>query len=120
MLWWLGAPEKLGEQARRSIAAPESDVFVSAATVWEIALKNRAGKLPLPDDFLPGLDATLKSQRWTPLPISLEHARLAGCMDWDHRDPFDRMLAAQASAERLLFITRDPVFQQLRNPRTLW
>jgi PIN domain nuclease of toxin-antitoxin system len=120
LLWWLGAPEKLGTVAAESLAVGENEIFVSAATIWEISLKHRLGKLPLPADFLPGIDGILRSQRWTPLPISLDHARLAGGLEWDHRDPFDRMLAAQASAEALSLVTRDPVFRHLEAVVTLW
>ena len=77
---------------------------MSAASVWEIAIKRKAGKLEVPSDLLGALTAT----RFTTLAITAEHAVAAGSLPLHHRDPFDRMLVAQAKHERLTLVTRDP------------
>ncbi len=78
-------------------------VFVSAASVWEIGIKMNMGKLEAPDNLL----EEIKSHRFTPLPMTLEHAQLAGRLPDIHKDPFDRMLVAQAMIEKLTLVTRD-------------
>ena len=104
LLWWLADDPTLSGEARRVIADAESVVFVSAATVWEIAIKQSIGKLSAPSD----LERQLQLHRFDPLPISVAHAYAAGFLPHHHDDPFDRMLVAQAEAEGLTIVTRDP------------
>jgi len=82
-------------------------VFVSAASAWEIAIKKSLGKLQAPDD----LKEQVKVQRFTPLDINIDHALTVGKLPQHHRDPFDRILIAQAMSENLIIITRDRKFK---------
>lgn len=105
LLWWLaGAP--MDGEARRRIAEPAALVMVSAATVWEVAIKRALGKLSFDGSMVDHVE----DAAFEPLPISLEHAERAGRLPPHHRDPFDRMLVAQAQAEALTVVTRDPAF----------
>lgn len=103
LLWTLGEPASLGSRARDAIEDEANDVFVSAVSVWEIAIKRALGKLAAPDDLVAGI----VGQGFSPLPISWHHADLAGALPRHHADPFDRMLVAQAEAEGLTLVTRD-------------
>lgn len=85
------------------IADPENTVFLSAVVVWEIRIKQGIGKLDLPDDFGEVLD----SQRFPELPVTVDHAHAIADLPSIHRDPFDRMLVAQAIVERMTIVTRD-------------
>jgi PIN domain nuclease of toxin-antitoxin system len=80
-----------------------NQVFVSAATTWEISIKMAIGKLRAPED----MDSVVEDEGFSKLPISLYHGQLAGSLPAHHRDPFDRMLIAQAQAEGLILITSD-------------
>ena len=86
---------------------------------WELAVKARFGKWPQAYDLALGIDAVLELNGFTTLPISLEHARVAGFLPSDHRDPFDRMLAAQAQIEGVPLLTADPAFRTL-GVQILW
>ena len=106
LLWWLAADRGLASEARRHIASPESAVFVSAATAWEISIKKALGKLEAPDDLVDQLDR----HRFEPLPVTITHGLAAGTLPRLHDDPFDRVLIAQAQLEGLTIVTRDPRF----------
>ena len=108
LLWWLSDPDRLHPDAHAAIADPRHQVYVSAASVWEMAIKSTLGKLTVPDD----LEAQLKAHRFDPLAITIQHARHIEGLPLLHRDPFDRMLVAQAQQESLTIITRDPEVQQ--------
>jgi PIN domain nuclease of toxin-antitoxin system len=103
LLWALTDPEKLSVDAAREIGAAANTVHFSPASVWEIEIKRAQGKLGLPDNWL---DAVARS-RFGELPIRSNHATAAGRLPWHHRDPFDRMLIAQALAEDLRLVSRD-------------
>jgi PIN domain nuclease of toxin-antitoxin system len=109
-LWWVFDDPKLSQRARTIIAAPEHDILVSAASAWEIATKHRIGKLPEAGDIVDQFPAHLQKARFTPLAIAVEHALLAGRLPGPHRDPFDRMLIAQARILNVPIVTIDPVF----------
>lgn len=94
-------------------------VYVSAASAWEIATKARLGKLPRAADVIGDLVGCVASQGFTPLDITLEHGERAGALGGAHRDPFDRMLAAQSQAENLPLVTNDPVFEDY-GVTTIW
>lgn len=111
LLWWLAGDEKLGARARAAIADEANAVFVSAASAWEIATKHRLGKLPQAADLVLDLARVVESQGFVPLDITLGHAQDAGLLASSHRDPFDRMLAAQARRERLVIVSNDEVFE---------
>ncbi|MCB0915734.1 MAG: type II toxin-antitoxin system VapC family toxin [Actinobacteria bacterium] len=106
LLWWL-ADAPLSTVARDLIADPTNVVYVSAASGWEISVKTALGKLVAPDD----LESSLTDCNFDSLPISFSHALAAGRLPPHHRDPFDRMLIAQAQHEGLTLITRDPRFE---------
>ncbi len=102
LLWWLADHPALSKQARHLIAN-EPEVFASAASAWEIAIKRALGKLEAPEDLRAALDASGIRR----LPIELEHAAIAGALPRHHDDPFDRMLVAQAQHEGLTLLTSD-------------
>jgi PIN domain nuclease of toxin-antitoxin system len=85
------------------ISNDRNQIFVSAATTWEISIKMAIGKLRAPED----MDSVVEDEGFSKLPISLYHGQLAGSLPEHHRDPFDRMLIAQAQAEGLILITAD-------------
>jgi len=103
VLWWLSDDPALSETARVAIADPENTVFLSAVVVWEIRIKQSIGKLDLPDDFGEVLDA----QRFAELAVTVDHAHTIAELPAAHRDPFDRMLVAQAMVEHMVIVTRD-------------
>src|SRR5947199_6501154 len=103
----------LSTRPRDSISAAENQVLVSAVTAWELATKARFGKWPEAADLAADIATALQAEAFEPLPISLEHARMAGFLPSPHRDPFDRMLAAQAQVEGIPLVSADPVFRAL-------
>lgn len=111
VLWWFFNDNKLSVKAREVIPEPANDCLVSSASAWEIATKHRIGRLPEAGDIVANLPAYLREARFSILEISLDHALLAGTLSGPHKDPFDRMLIAQAKIEKLLVVTVDPVFQ---------
>jgi PIN domain nuclease of toxin-antitoxin system len=105
LIWWaIGEP--LATPAADAIQAPENELHVSAATVWEAEIKAAAGKLTLELELGPAA----RERGFVELPVTFEHAVAAARLPARHRDPFDRMLVAQAQVERLVLVTRDPVF----------
>lgn len=103
VLWWLDDPVLLSEAARDAIAEPENAVFVSAVVAWEIAIKRGLGKLSAPAD----LKAAIQSSGFQQLPVTIAHALATESLPFHHRDPFDRMLIAQAICEGFTLVTRD-------------
>jgi len=112
LLWFLVDDHHLKPAARQLMADPMNEVFVSAASAWEIAIKASLGKLTVPPDVATWLPAQLLTTRLTPLPISVFHAAAAARLPAHHADPFDRLLIVQAVAEHLTIVTRDPQFQR--------
>lgn len=106
LLWWLADDPTLAEGARRAIADPANDVLVSAVTVWEVEIKRGLGKLTAPA----GLVAAIETAGIDSLPITAADAERAGRLAPHHRDPFDRMLVAQASRLDAVIVTRDDAF----------
>lgn len=109
-LWWLDGDRRLSSRGRRLIADETTEVFVSAASAWEIAIKAAAGKLPGARDVAADVSGCLLSQGFRPLDITVGHAQRAGGLPLLHRDPFDRMLVAQAFVEGLPLLSNDSVF----------
>ncbi len=107
LLWWLADSVELSAEARERIADGSNEVAVSAASAWEMAINQAGGKLRVPDDFAAAVETSLL----VPLPITLDHALMAGSLPPHHQDPFDRMLIAQALIEGLTIVTRDPRFE---------
>jgi PIN domain nuclease of toxin-antitoxin system len=110
LLWWLGDDPSLGKRARSAIADKSNGVIVSAASAWEIAIKFRLGRLPDASELLSGFADQMRVQGFDPLAISVEHAIRAGLLPGKHRDPFDRMLIAQAQAEDLTLVSNETLF----------
>jgi PIN domain nuclease of toxin-antitoxin system len=104
LLWWLNDEPSLSEQARTAIADPANTVYLSAVVVWEIRIKQSIGKLELPESFR----EVLAGQPFVALPVTVEHAHALADLPALHRDPFDRMLVAQARVEGMTVVTRDP------------
>lgn len=107
-LWWLSDDPALGVETRQMMSEPRNQVLVSAASIWEISIKQAKGMLEAPED----LEALVEDEGFTKLPISLFHGQQAGKLPEIHRDPFDRMLIAQAQAEGLELVTADGVIPQ--------
>ncbi|MGE5281112.1 MAG: type II toxin-antitoxin system VapC family toxin [Chloroflexota bacterium] len=104
VLWWMaGEHERLGDNAAAAIDAPDANVLISAVVVWEVAIKRRIGKLDAPADLL----ERLESARIDLLPITARHADRVGTLPMLHRDPFDRLLVAQAEIDGLAVVSAD-------------
>jgi PIN domain nuclease of toxin-antitoxin system len=104
LLWALSDVPRLSEGAHQAIEDSRNAVFVSAASAWEIAIKGASGRLTAPAD----LETRLEAKAFSPLDITVAHGLRAGALPLHHRDPFDRMLVAQAQMDRLTIVTRDP------------
>jgi PIN domain nuclease of toxin-antitoxin system len=105
LLWWLEG-RGLSDAVTARIADSGELVVVSAASIWEASIKAALGKLEIPE----ALGAVVLDEGFEPLPVTFDHAELAGTLPPHHRDPFDRMLIAQALVERLTLVTHDPAF----------
>ena len=108
LIWWLAGSEQLSGRAREAIQARDS--YVSAASAWEIATKVRIGKLPGAAHLSSGFAEHVRTEGFLPLAISLDHAERAGALPGHHRDPFDRMLIAQAQAQNLVLVSNQALF----------
>jgi PIN domain nuclease of toxin-antitoxin system len=108
-LWAVDDNPNLSQEAHAAITDGNNLVFVSAATAWEISIKKAIGKLTMPNgSYL----EELKVHRFTPLDITTEHALAVENLPHHHKDPFDRLLVAQARIEKLILVTRDPRIKQ--------
>ena len=119
LLWWLAEPERLSPVVHATLADPAHTVFISAASAWEIATKHCLGRLPTAELLLQDGWSLMERQGFQPLPVSWSHGLRAGSYGMPHRDPFDRLLAAQAELEQLILITLDPAFAPFPC-QTLW
>ncbi len=111
-LWWLFDDPRLSQGIRERIANIENDIYVSAASVWEIATKFRLGKLPEAKSVARNVPAWIEKAGFKALSISPDHAQRSGSWDVPHRDPFDRMLAAQARMEKMPLVSVDAALKQ--------
>ncbi len=116
-LWWLDDPQLLSKAAREAIGDGKNAVYVSAAVVWEIAIKKALGKLDAPDD----LEAAMATNRFLPLPlpVTIPHALAVRTLPLIHSDPFDRMLIAQAQHEGFRLVSRDSIIARYGVPHLL-
>jgi PIN domain nuclease of toxin-antitoxin system len=110
LLWWLAGDESLSAPARAAIADETNAVFVSAASLWEITTKNRLGKLAVAPAIMSDISGAVADQEFIGLPISLRHGQLAGDLPGPHRDPFDRVLVAQAILDNLVLVSNERAF----------
>lgn len=111
LLWWFTDDPKLSEVARESIANEANLILVSAASAWEIATKYRLGKLSIGGEVLRRFQELVAADGFIHLPMNYLQSIRAGGYSMDHRDPFDRMLAAQAELEGVPLVTVDPAFE---------
>ena len=118
LVWWLNRDPHLTSAAQRFISSSANEILVSAATAWELSIKNRSGKLNV-QELLDGFEEVMEEQGFTLLPISVKHAVRAGALPMHHPDPFDRMLIAQAQAEHVAVITVDKAFEPY-GVRRIW
>ena len=118
-LWWIADSRRLSSAAYAAIIDSSNTVFVSAATAWEIATKCRLGKLPEADAMAYDMVNTIALQGFSQLPITVEHGNRAGSLAGPHRDPFDRILIAQAMTEDLALVSNETLFDRY-GVRRLW
>jgi len=113
-LWSLAAEHKLNLRAKDLLTSPSEELYLSAASSWEIAIKFALGSLPLPKAPTEFIPRALRSCAIRPLDITHEHALRAGELPAHHRDPFDRLLIAQSLSEQMTLLTADRVFQKYK------
>ena len=112
-LWWLGDDRRLSRRVRQALGDSRNEVYVSAASAWEIAIKTAVGKLRL---IKADLEAEIAANGFLELAVRTRHAIRAGGLGPVHEDPFDRMLVAQAQVEDLAIVTGDPMFERYGVP----
>lgn len=118
LVWWLEARENLSHKAKKIIEDSKTVVFVSAVTGWELAIKTQIGKFKSAG-LVHALEREIEKEGFVELPISMEHALLAGSLGSPHKDPFDRLLIAQAQVEEVPIVSNDKVFDRFP-VRRLW
>jgi PIN domain nuclease of toxin-antitoxin system len=118
-LWWIDGGERLSSRARRVISDPANDCLLSIASAWEMAIKVSLEKLALPAPLDPFLSDQLAANRFRALGIELRHVAKVAVLPFHHRDPFDRLLVAQALTEGLPIVSADPIFRRYGVKR-LW
>ena len=107
LLWWLSGEEALSAAARSAIADADNETFVSAASAWEISIKYKQGRLPTAANFVADLDEAIARHGFSAVPITVHHGNRAGALPLHHKDPFDRMLIAQAGYENIPIVSAD-------------
>lgn len=118
-LWWVGDDDALSARAREAIADPENECLVSAASAWEMAIKVSIGKLRIGGEVRRFVPDQMTANGFEPLAVSVAHAARVADLPFHHRDPFDRLLAAQALEERIAIVSADPIFGKYRVKR-IW
>lgn len=118
-LWWLLEDQRLSPVARDTIADPGIDVLVSPVSAWEIAIKAADGRLDLPEPSRTYVPSRMAANRFGELPITLDHCLRTAELPLIHRDPFDRLLVAQAQAEDLPLVSGDPAITRY-DVETIW
>lgn len=119
LIWWLAGDEALSSRAREAIGDEANSIVVSAASAMEVATKFRIGKLPDAAVLAQDFEAIIADQGFSELPISIQHALRAGGMNIAHKDPFDRLLIAQAQAEDMVLVSNEALFDGFAVKR-LW
>lgn len=119
-VWAISDPDRLGDRARAGVEDPANRLFVSAATAWELATKTRLGRFLAAEPIVAQYRELVAALGAQELAVTSAHALRAGWLRWDHRDPFDRMLAAQASLEHATLVTRDGAFAALAGIDVIW
>ncbi|AFY73637.1 hypothetical protein Syn7502_01577 [Synechococcus sp. PCC 7502] len=119
-LWWFSQPELLSEEAIACIVDEANEVWFSVASVWEMGIKVAIGKLPLPEPLDSYISSRMVQLGARSLDISVNHAIQAAALPLHHRDPFDRLLIAQAQIENMTIVTADNMFSQYQDISILW
>jgi PIN domain nuclease of toxin-antitoxin system len=119
VLWWLLGDERVPVSIRGAVADVEVETFVSAATAWEVAIKHNQGKLPAAAPLVADFEGLMLDRGFTPLSITFSHSTAAGMLPLHHRDPFDRVLIAQALAEGMTLVSDERLFDRYGVAR-LW
>lgn len=119
-VWAVAAPNRLGVEAVELIETATNELMVSAATAWELSTKVRLGKFSEAEPIVANYEAIVKRLGAIDMPVTGAHALAAGALSWDHRDPFDRMLAAQAIRENAVLVSKDHAFRQLSGLSLRW
>lgn len=119
LLWWINPSHLLSRAAHDAIAYPANDVLVSTVSAFEIATKNRIGKLPEADALVSEFIDAVRAEGFDTMGLSVEAGLVAGRMDIPHRDPFDRMLIAQAQIENVMLVSNEALFDRFGVDR-LW
>ncbi len=101
-LWWLMDDKQLSDEAKTEISKPHTVVFISAATIWEIAVSIKSGKIKIPDCY-----ADVETEQFVPLPISFDHAKAVGSISGLDSSPLERMIVAQAKCDQLTLVTKN-------------
>ena len=116
-LWWLYGDSRISARARTLLNRSDTEVFVSAASAWEVTTKARLGRLPFAPDVTADVLGAVLGQGFRPLDITTIHAQRAGALPDHHHDPWDRMLIAQAQSEGLALVTNETLFDEYGVPR---
>lgn len=119
-LWWFAQPERLNEDAIAHIADETNELWFSVASIWEIGIKVSIGKLPLPEPIDSYISTRMVQLGARYLEITAPHALRAAALPLHHRDPFDRMLIAQAQIEGMMLVSADPIFKEYSDLSLLW
>lgn len=119
LVWWVTDDPQLSSDALEILRGREHEILVSAATAWEISTKYRLGKLRAVESFVTDMTGWIREEGFAELPVDLRHGEKAGSWPQEHRDPFDRMLAAQSALEDVPLVTRDAAFTQF-GIQTVW
>ena len=120
ILWWWAFPDKLSQKARASIEHRENDIWVSSVSAYEISLKQHFNKLEIPQSLIENFEYHVRGEGWTLLPLTCPHAILAGQLETDHKDPFDRLIAAQSIVENVKIVTCDQQISRIQNIDVVW
>lgn len=112
LLWWLLGDNALSAAAQAAVANEANQTFISAVTAWEIAIKHKQGRLPSAARLIVDLDDIIARQGFMELSITIRNAESAGGLPLFHKDPFDRMLIAQALAENLMLVSNEVIFDR--------
>lgn len=118
-LWWIRDDDSLGTKARKAIANERNQCFLSIASCWEMAIKKSLGNLEIPEPVDRFIAEQVAVNRFSILPIDLRHVSHVSRLAFHHRDPFDRLLAAQATEEGMSIVSADPIFQKYEIER-IW
>jgi PIN domain nuclease of toxin-antitoxin system len=120
LIWAFREPSRIASNALAALRDPTNELYVSAITPFEISTKHKSGKLPGADQIVLAYDDHLKRLGARDLHVTGHHGLIAGSLTTDHRDPFDRILAAQAITESMILVTSDSAFDSIGGVRTLW